>query len=137
MTETSKENEMSEQQAGAEALAMVIRDEVKRYPINNDWRTMAGHFGATEFTIAEAVIAAGWVSPEEHADVVAFNRRSEADKGRLWQHLRDRCASAEVEVRGWRAMRDRLEAALDGVWHDADDLYDAIQAALIAPEVQP
>jgi hypothetical protein len=56
-------------------LATVIADQIKQYPITSDWRTTAGHFGATEHTIAQAIIAAGWVGPEEHAEYVAMEGR--------------------------------------------------------------
>lgn len=100
---------------------------------------IAQFFGPTDSPddAARAVIAAGWVSPERHARTAAVAQRDEAEKGRLWQHLRDRCAAAETEVRGWRALRDRLEAAMDGDWHSGDELHDLITAALAAPEETP
>lgn len=60
-----------------EALATVIADHIKQYPVTSDWRTTAGHFGATEVTIAEAILAAGYVHLVTHLNSLTASERLE------------------------------------------------------------
>lgn len=79
--------------------------------------------------VARAVLAAGYVSPERHARTAAVAQRDEAEKGRLWQHLRDRCAEAEAKTARQRRILSAAEKAATTPGATAYDVKAAMAAA--------
>jgi hypothetical protein len=80
---------------------------------------------------ARTILAAGYVLADRLAAVQserdkarAFNERAEADKGRLWRQLRDRCESAEAE----RDAAQEAVAILSGVRDDLRARQLAVEA---------